>query len=196
MGVQPNLSYSLIITTCISEFNMVGAPFSWDNKFSSLEQSEAVKTGGEDRYIDYSYAKYIGGHPLHTKARDTGVYIYNDRMEIVNPYLVIPYSAIERIENMDEKKIDREKVILGLLFFTPLAIHAAIKRKNHIYTIIQYSEPESQKQFSGNLGSTHLENIIQYRKGGDKITIILDLNVDINRIQSLIYNKMIETKLK
>jgi hypothetical protein len=144
---------------------MVGAPFSWENTFNSRDVVAETNSSRLDRYIDYSYAKYIGGHPLYTKPRDTGVYFYNDRFEVVNPNLGIPYSAITRIENMDEKKISADRVLL-------LGVIGAVWRKKHTYTVIQY------------------------REGGYEITVVLDFDAAINRIQTLIFNKMMEFKRK
>ena len=174
---------------------MTGSPFSWENRGNPPEETPPISVGGDD-YIDYSYAKYLGGHPLYVNPRNTGVYVYNNRIEMVDPNLVIPYSAMSRLENMDENKIDRDRVIMGLLFFTPLAIHAAIRKKKHTYTVIQYIEGVDEKEPYRNLGSTRIPNLIQYTNRVGEITIILDFDNDIYRIQPLIYNKMIDFKGK
>lgn len=149
-------------------------------------------TGGND-YFDYSYAKYLRGHPLYPKARSTGVYIYNDRIEIADPELRIPYSAMSKIEDMDEDRIDRDIVILGLLFFTPIAIHAAIRKKKHTYTLIRYAETSNENQKIHNLGQIKIQDLIRYKDEMDEVTIVLDFNGDIDRIQSVIYNKIVES---
>lgn len=136
----------------------------------------------------------MGGHPLYVNPRNTGIYVYNDRIEMVDPNLIIPYSAMSRLENMDENKIDRDRVIMGLLFFTPLAIHAAIRKKKHTYTVIQYTERINEKEPYRNLGSARIPDLIQYSNRVGEITIILDFDNDMYRIQPLIYNKMIEFK--
>lgn len=172
---------------------MTGSPFSWEKRSAQSEEVSQPTRGGND-YIDYSYAKYLGGHPLYVDSRKTGVYIYNDRIEIVDPALVIPFSEITRIENMDEKKIDREKVVMGLLFFTPLAIHAAISKKKHTYTIIQYNNRVDEISGIPNLGQIRISDLIRHNSNDDKITIVLDFDADIDRIQTFVYHKMIESR--
>lgn len=84
---------------------MTGSPFSWENRGDSDKPSIPTTSITSNDYIDYSYAKYLGGHPIHIEDTTTSVYVYNDRLEIVNPELVIPYSAISNIQNMDKDKI-------------------------------------------------------------------------------------------
>ena len=82
----------------------------------------------------------MGGHKAYPKAHHTRVYFYHDRLELERPELIIPYSAIYDIENMDEKKISALRVVgLGLIF-VPLAIVGAIWKKNSIYTVLQYKD--------------------------------------------------------
>jgi hypothetical protein len=194
IDIIDKLSNNLAIDS-ISLVRMSGSPFSWEKRGNPPEESTPLSEGGDD-YIDYSYAKYLGGHPLYVNPGNTGVYIYNNRIEVVDPNLVISYSAMTRLENMDENKIDRDRVLLGLLFFTPLAIHAAIKKKKHTYTVIQYVEGVDEKERYRNLGYANIPNLMQYSNRVGEITIILDFDNDIYRIQPLIYNKMIESKGK
>jgi hypothetical protein len=108
---------------------MTGSPFSWENIRESEKPSVATTPAKSNDYIDYSYAKYMGGHPVHVEHTTTGVYVYNDRIELFNPELVIPYSVILKIENMDEKKISALRVVgLGLVAL-PLAIVGALWKK-------------------------------------------------------------------
>lgn len=51
------------------------------------------------------YAKYIGGHSKFPKSKDTDVWIYSDKIAIAPFNLVIPYSSITNIENLDYSKI-------------------------------------------------------------------------------------------
>lgn len=152
--------------------SMTGAPFSWEKKGGSQDVSAPRDTDSSDRYIDYSYAhaKYMGGHPLYVKPSDTGVYLYDDRIEVVNPKLIIPYSAILRIENMDEKKISASRVIVLGLVALPLAIVGAMWKKKHIYTVIQYVDEIGEK------------------------TIVLDFGKQVDKAQPLIYRKMSESR--
>jgi len=71
----------------------------------------------------------MGGHVEYPKPTRCRLYLYEDRIEIENPDLVVPYNAITGIENMDEKKISAKRVVgLGLVF-VPLAIVGAMWKK-------------------------------------------------------------------
>ena len=173
---------------------MTGSPFNW-NKTANSGEIEIPNTGGND-YVDYSYAKYLGGHPLYPRARDTGVYVYADRLEIVDPSLVIPFSAVSRIENMDENKVDWSSVAGKAVIFTPWAIHEAIRKRKHTYTVIRYTDEIDGVPYIRNLGQTKIQDIIRYTDGMEETTVVIDFDADIDRIQSLIYNKMVESKRK
>ncbi len=58
--------------------------------------------------------------------------MYDDRIEIglgqQSTLLTIPYSSMINIENMDEKKIEAERVVM-------FGIIGALWKKRHIYTI-------------------------------------------------------------
>ena len=149
---------------------MTGSPFSWENRESLSRLTVPTTPTKSNDYIDYSYAKYLGGHPLYLAQTSTSVYVYNNRIEVVDPELAIPYFAISRIENMDEKKISALRVVgLGLIAL-PLAIVGALWKKKHTYTVIQYKDEFDEK------------------------TLIIDFDADVYRIQPLIYNKMIESR--
>lgn len=182
---------------------MTGSPFSWERTSDKPEEARTSTRGGND-YIDYSYARYMGGYPHHIYHTDTGVYFYNDRLEIVDPDLVIFYSSITRIENVSEEAVDRGKVVEGLIFFTPLAINALIHKKKYTYTVIQYREEGGNKE-TPNVRYTIVRDLSGYtttagntgnKASENDITIILDFDVDVYRVQPLIYNKMIEAKRK
>jgi hypothetical protein len=115
--------------------------------------------------------KYIGGHPAFPKSHDTKVLIFKDRLELEEPYIVIPYDTITNIENMDEKKIKALRVIALGLIFLPLAIVGALWKKKSLYTVIQ----------------THDINNME-------IALILDFHKKIEIAQSLIYNKIVAVK--
>jgi hypothetical protein len=121
---------------------------------------------------DYCDIKYIGGHKAHPSATNTKMYFYNDRIQIGNPKLTIPYSAITNIENTDEQKISAGRVIgLGLIL-PELAIVGAMWKKKHLYTVIQYKDEL------------------------DNQTILIDFEGNINEAQPLIYHKMLEFRKK
>ena len=66
---------------------------------------------------DYCDVNYIGGHKAYPGSTNTKMYFYENRIQNGNPELVISYSAITNIENMDENKISALKVVgLGLVF--------------------------------------------------------------------------------
>jgi hypothetical protein len=120
---------------------------------------------------DHCDMKYIGGHKAYPSSTNTKMYFYKDRIQIGNPDLTIPYSAITNIENMDEQKISALRVVgLGLVFL-PLAIVGAMWKKRHLYTVIQYKDEDNQ-------------------------TIVVDFDGFIEEAQPLIYRKMLEFRKK
>lgn len=115
---------------------------------------------------------YIGGHKAYPSSTNTKMYFYEDRIQIGNPELIIPYSKITNIENMDEQKISALRVVgLGLVFL-PLAIVGAMWKKKHLYTVIQYKDEL------------------------DVHTIVIDFEGYIDEAQPLIYRKMLEFRKK
>ena len=89
--------------------------------------------------------KYMGGHVEYPKPSNCKFYLYENRVEIENPDLVIPYNAITGIENMDEKKISAKRVVALGAVFVPLAIVGAMWKTNHIYTVIQFRDQDGDK---------------------------------------------------
>jgi hypothetical protein len=84
-------------------------------------------------HLEYCDVKYVGGHKAYPRPTDTRMSFYDDRIELGNPNLVIPYSAMKNLENFDEKKISAKRVVaLGLV--------GAMWKKKHIYTVIQYQD--------------------------------------------------------
>src|SRR5688500_10780594 len=89
--------------------------------------------------------KYMGGHVEYPKPTHCRLILYEDRIEIQNPDLVVPFKSIISIENMDDAKISAKRVVgLGLVFI-PLAIVGAMWKKNHIYTVIQFKDRNGTK---------------------------------------------------
>jgi hypothetical protein len=120
--------------------------------------------------IQSYHAKYVGGHVEYPKPMDCRVNIYNDRIEVNHPNLVIPYMSMITIENMDEKKVSAKRVVgLGLVAF-PLAIVGALWKKNHIYTAVQYSDQVDEK------------------------VIILDFDDNVEHVQRWIYHRMVASR--
>jgi len=109
----------------------------------------------------------MGGHVEYPKPTRCRLYLYEDRIEIENSDLVVPYNAITGIENMDEKKISAKRVVgLGLVF-VPLAIVGAMWKKNHIYSVIEFKDQNGLK------------------------AIILDFDDRVTDIQGWIYRMML-----
>jgi len=94
---------------------------------------------------EYCDVKYMGGHVEFPKPSNCRLYFYNDRMELENPDLIIPYKSIISIENMDEKKISAKRVIALGLVFVPLAIVGAMWKKKRLYTVIEYTDSEDNR---------------------------------------------------
>ena len=95
------------------------------------------------------------------------MHFYQDRIEIDNPKLIIPYRFMQNIENTIEKKISALRVIvLGLILV--LTIVGALWKKNHIYTIIRFRDYFDDKM------------------------IVLDFDENIDSAQSIIYKRMLE----
>ena len=74
---------------------------------------------------------------MATRYNVTVVFVYSDRIDIgakkEKTGISVPYSDIINIENMDDKKISAERVIL-------LGVIGALWKKRHIYTMIRYKE--------------------------------------------------------
>lgn len=117
---------------------------------------------------DFYYIKYLGGHKAFPTPTDTKMHFYQDRIEIDNPKLIIPYRFMQNIENTIEKKISALRVIVLGLILVPLAIVGALWKKNHIYTIIRF------------------------RDYLDDQMIVLDFDENIDSAQSVIYRRMLE----
>jgi hypothetical protein len=110
-------------------------------------------------------AKYIGGHKMYPKPTDTKVLLFSDRVEVEKlNHLKVAYKSMTNIENADESKISAMRVAL-------LGIVGALWKKKHTYTIIQYKDVLGEQQ-----------------------TIVFDFEKDIDRVQPLIYQKMLETR--
>jgi hypothetical protein len=121
-------------------------------------------------YLEYCDVKYMGGHKAYPRPTDTQMSFYDDRIELGNPNLVIPYSAMKNLENFDEKKISAKRVVALGLVAVPLAIVGAMWKKNHIYTVIQYQDEM------------------------DDHTIVVDFEEYLDAAQPLIYRKMLELR--
>jgi hypothetical protein len=100
------------------------------------------------------------------------MHFYEDRIEVGSPKLVIPYRSMKNIENMNEKRISILRVVALGLIFVPLAIVGALWKKNHIYTVIRFSDDSDDQM------------------------IIVDFDQNLDSAQSVIYNRMLEFRNK
>jgi hypothetical protein len=106
-------------------------------------------------------SKYLGGHKLYPKPSDTKVYVFSDRIEVVGLHIRIPCSSITDIENADEKKITAKRMFL-------VGLYSFAWKKQHLYTIIDYTDGFNQKQ-----------------------TLIFDFGKKIEKAQQKIYDRML-----
>jgi hypothetical protein len=120
----------------------------------------------------FYYIQYMGGHKAYPSPSSTTMHFYEDRIEVGSPKLVIPYRSMKNIENMTEKRISILRVVALGLIFIPLAIVGALWKKNHIYTIIRFSDYSDDQM------------------------IIVDFNKNLDSAQSVIYNRMLEFRNK
>jgi hypothetical protein len=73
---------------------------------------------------------------------------------------------------MTEKRISILRVVAFGLIFVPLAIVGALWKKNHIYTVIRFSDDSDDQM------------------------IIVDFDQNLDSAQSVIYNRMLEFRNK
>lgn len=117
---------------------------------------------------DSYHIKYKGGHKAYPSPTATRMHFYQDRIEVDNPALVIPFRFMKNIDNIREKRISALRVFILGIIFIPLAIVGAIWKKEHIYTIIHYREEDEDDQ-----------------------KIIVDFEKNLDSAQSVIYKKML-----
>lgn len=123
--------------------------------FGAKKNKNKNVTEEKEKPLYGDWIAYMGGHKAHPSPGNVQVFFYDNRMELgqkqEKPVLKIPYSSIINIENMDEKKISADRVIvLGLI--------GALWKKKHIYTVITYKdELDEQKiilDFEGSVDAT------------------------------------------
>lgn len=156
------------------------------NNSSSIEKYEDDENEEEETQIEVYYdvttkikllkakAKYLGGHSMRPAKKEikTNVILRNDTAFIEKITLPIPYSQIITIENMDDKKISKLRVIgLGLIFL-PLAIVGDVWKKKKLYTVIEYND------------------------GVQNQTIVIDFGKNVEKMQQAIYAKVVESRSK
>jgi len=115
-------------------------------------------------------AEYMGGHTAYAKKRDCTVNFGLKHMNIEfgrihKNVLAIPYGSIISVENEDEKRITKTRVLLtgfvvGLLW-----------KKKFRYTVIEYVD-----------------------KLGIKQGVVIDFHRSAEKAQQLLYQKMVRAK--
>jgi hypothetical protein len=142
--------------------------------------TQGVRQTGEDREIDrirqiihifiilniWAVTKHI------QSPSGTRMYFYEERIEVDNPKLVIPYRSMKNIENITERRISILRVVVLGLIFVPLAIVGALWKKNHICTIIRFNDDSDDQM------------------------VIVDFDQNLDSAQSVIYNRMLEFRNK
>ena len=115
---------------------------------------------------DYEFdAEYMGGHKAYPKKRDVKVLIYEDRLVIEKGLdLEIPFGSISNIENSDAQRITKTRVLLTGV------IVGLLWKKKFLYTVIDYND-----------------GIVDQ-------TIILDLHRAVEKVQGIIYERMLRSK--
>ena len=117
------------------------------------------------REIEFD-TKYLGGHKRYAlqDSFDTRLYIFSDRIEILDTAFRIFYTQINNIGNADESKLSALRVAgLGLV--------GALWKKKHVYTIIQYTDGFNEEQ-----------------------TLVLDFGWRLFEAQRMIYDRMLASR--
>jgi hypothetical protein len=142
LSEQQNISEKDILQTIASCFNC-GRQFKTydliicDHCITSFCEN-CVKNHYTEPEIIFD-SKYLGGHKLYPKPLDTKVYVFSDRIEVKGLHIRIPCSSITDIENADEKKITAKRMFL-------VGLYSFAWKKQHLYTIIDYTDGFKQKQ--------------------------------------------------
>lgn len=129
------------------------------------EELEIVEQPLAAYYIDY-----MGGHPQYPKQRNgAAIALWTDSFGIYfnrdePANITVPYSTITNIESMTEQQMKLGRVLA-------FGIIGALWKKKQLYTLIEFKN----------------EHDIA-------CGIVLDLDRAIEKVQSLIYEKMIESK--
>ena len=78
--------------------------------------------------------KYIGGHSMHPKERDTQALFFADRLELKNPNISIPYASITKLGGQEDRHITKTRV-----FMTGI-IPGLFWKKIYRYTVMDYND--------------------------------------------------------
>lgn len=108
--------------------------------------------------------KYISGHSMHPKEKDTQALFFADRLELKNLEISIPYTSITKLSGQEDRHITKTRV-----FMTGI-IPGLFWKKIYRYTVIEYND------------------------GFMDQSILLDFHKDAEKIQKGLYQNMIDAK--
>jgi len=108
--------------------------------------------------------KYISGHSMHPKEKDTQALFFVDRLEINKPNIIIPYASITKLGSQEDRHITKTRV------FATGIIPGLFWKKIYRYTVIEYND------------------------GFMNQSILLDFHKDAERVQKGLYQNMIDAK--
>jgi hypothetical protein len=116
-------------------------------------------------------AKYLGGHGRYPNPSDKiKIHVFSDRIEFGS--FRIPFTYMNDIENMNAEKLSASRIV-GLSLVSPeLGTVGALWKKKHIYTVIQYTD------------GFH-----------DEHALIFDFDNKLGRVQPILYDKMMSSRL-
>ena len=117
-------------------------------------------------------AEYMGGHKMYPKKTDCDVRMYHNGIEIEfgrihKNKFVIYYDTISNIENQDERRITKTRILLTGI------IPGLLWKKKFLYTVIEYKDE---------LDMEH--------------AVVIDFHRDAEKAQQVIYERMVEAKQK
>ncbi len=132
-------------------------------------EKKEVKKEQEKAYEVFD-CEYMGGHMLYPKKTDATVYLFSSHFEIRfglvhKKFIEIPYESIVGIENEDESRITKTRILL-----TPLLVGLLWKKKFR-YTVIEYEDQFGMKQ-----------------------GVVIDFHRKAEKAQQTIYLKMVESR--
>jgi hypothetical protein len=113
--------------------------------------------------------EYFGGHPAYPKKQDVHIVLEEESLIIPELNLSLPYRSLKKIENITGEKISAARV--ALFGAVGLGTVGALWKKEQTYMVLTYHDKEA----SSNLGLVF------------KVP-------HIEKVQPLIYKKMIEAK--
>lgn len=126
----------------------------------------------EDKPVFAFSGEYMGGHKMYPKKTDVDVELFSNFMlikwgRIHKHQIVIRYNQITELENQDEKRITKTRILLTGI------IVGLLWKKKFLYTVIEYNDEANLKQ-----------------------AIVIDFHRKAEQAQQAIYQKMTEVNSK